>query len=146
MNMNFKAACYLHAFENNQPIDGGFLHDGLLRTYKLDYSVSSLARIDDFLDAIRATNTLTADNYLDSQASQNLLYYLCFYVGEVISRKLQSPPWWRGFDDFVEGEDVMVLINGRIFEYSLSLGNRSPPPRKLAARTHGAAIGRCRGS
>ncbi|MDS4013181.1 MAG: hypothetical protein RKP46_02360 [Candidatus Accumulibacter sp.] len=121
MNMNFKAACYLHAFENNQPIDGGFLHDGLLRTYKLDYSVSSLARIDDFLDAIRATNTLTADNYLDSQASQNLLYYLCFYVGEVISRKLQSPPWWRGFDDFVEGEDVMVLINGRIFEYSLSL-------------------------
>lgn len=121
MNINFRAACYLYAFENNQPITGGFLFDSLLRSYKLDYSLSSLARIDDFLDAIRAKKTLTADNYLDSQASQNLLCYLCFYVGEVISRKLQSPPRWRGFDDFAQGEDAMVVISGRIFEYSLSL-------------------------
>ncbi|MDB5873667.1 MAG: hypothetical protein JWQ07_3109 [Ramlibacter sp.] len=98
---NFRALCYLHAFDQRLPIPKGLAFESLLRTCKLDYSVLSLQRIDVFLDALRKTGKLRQDTYLDDPAAQNLLFLLAYYVGEVIARTLRSPPQWLTHDEAV---------------------------------------------
>ncbi|HXA46264.1 MAG TPA: hypothetical protein VNW52_01440 [Burkholderiaceae bacterium] len=121
MSPNFTALCYLHAFDHRLPIQDGLAFEKILRTYRLDYSVKSLARIDDFLDELRTGKKVREDTYLDDPATQNLLYLLNFYVGEVIARSLKSQAHWYTFKE-VQDIDPMSKVSGPAFENSVTLG------------------------
>jgi hypothetical protein len=121
MSPNFNALCYLHAFDHRLPTQNGLAFESLLRTYRLDYSVNSLARIDDFLDELRIGKKIDEATYLDDTAVQNLLYLLNFYVGEVIARSLKSQPHWYAFNDVLD-IDPMSKMSGPTFENSVTLG------------------------
>lgn len=102
MTPTFKAQCYLAAWETGQPIQGGLAHADRLRSFKLDYSWDSLARIDAFLDELRESLAPQAQTFLDEQANTSLLYLLAFYVGEVRARVAGVPAQWATWEELLE--------------------------------------------
>ena len=96
MDMNMRALCYLHAWEEGLPIEGGVALEKHLRAARLDYSLQSLARLDAFLDAVRRQRVMTRESFLQHRSQQNFFYLLGFYVGEVIGRAQGQAPHWQG--------------------------------------------------
>jgi hypothetical protein len=102
MNIRSAALCYLHCWDHALPLQGGLAFEGLLRRCRLDYSLASLSRIDVFLDALRKTQKINAETFLDAQENQNLLFLLAFYAGEIISRSGGRPVVWRSYEEMAE--------------------------------------------
>ena len=124
MTLTFRALCYLHAFDNRLPVQDGLAFESLLRATRLDYSVQSMERIDIFLDALRKTRKIAEDTYLNDPATQNLLYMLAFYVGEVIGRSLGARPHWSTYEEVAAHTRQ---VNGPAFENSATLSFPGEP-------------------
>lgn len=107
-------ACLRHRL----PVQNGLAFESLLRATRLDYSVQSLERIDVFLDALRKTRKISEASYLEDPATQNLLYLLAFYVGEVIGRSLGAQPQWSTYEELAAGQPQ---VDGPAFENSATL-------------------------
>lgn len=94
MSLNLSAQCYLRAFSDNLPIDGGFAHREALVGCGLDYSLGSLDRIDDFVDRTLATHPAIGECLAGDRGTQNSVFLLAFYAGEVLARALRRTPVW----------------------------------------------------
>lgn len=114
MSPEFQSLCYLAAWDAEQPLEGGLAWEAQLRRCRLDYSWASLARIDVFLDALRAQRKPQPDAFLAVQANVNLLLMLAFYVVEVRSRASGVRSRLLGFDEAV-ARDPAVQVHGRGF-------------------------------
>ncbi len=124
MDVSWKALQYLHAWEHQLPIEQGIAWADELRQCRLDYSVESLTRIDDFLDRRRTQQAAPAEGVVWTPQVQTLLRLLAFYVGEVIARSSQRAPLWLTFEQFIERyggdpadaclEHSVVFIDGGI--------------------------------
>jgi len=99
MTATLNALYYVNAWEADTDVADGLAHRAMLKKCRLDYSVASLSRIDAFLDALRITYKPARDAFLDHPENQNLLYFLAFYVGEVVGRALGAPPLWLSYED-----------------------------------------------
>lgn len=93
------ALYYLNAWAADSDPADGMAHRTMLKKCRLDYSVASLSRIDAFLDALRITYKPTRDAFIGHPENQNLLFFLAFYVGELVGRALGAPPLWLSYQD-----------------------------------------------
>ena len=102
MNMTAQALCYLAAWDAGLTPSGGVAHEDQLRACGLDYSWSSLDRIDAFLDALRPELGGNYHAFLNTRENYNLLYFLAFYVGEVRARTAKMPTRWATWDELLQ--------------------------------------------
>lgn len=94
MTLNLSAQCYLRAFSDQLAIDGGFAHLEALRACSLDYSLASLDRLDAFVDTTLAPTPALGERIAADRGTQNTLFLLAFYSGEVLARALRRTPFW----------------------------------------------------
>jgi hypothetical protein len=99
MSVDFSALKYLAAFDRNLPFESDMIYFDLLKKYRLDYSINSLKRIDQFLDEIREQEHPEEQNFLENHSKYSLLYLLCFYVGEVVGRARGTPFHWYSYQE-----------------------------------------------
>ena len=111
MNMNTQAQMYLNAFFSNAEFPATFLFRTALNQSNLDVTWESLDRVDYLLDQIRIKIKPQFGPFLDEPANQNFLYFLCFYVGHVISTKSAKPVRWLSYPDMIRE----IPDNGRMF-------------------------------
>ncbi len=120
MSITLSALTYLHCFDKGLPVPNGMAFEAQLRQCRLDYSVASLGRIDALLDWLRQGKKMDREGMLGDPAQQNLLYFINFYVGEVIARHLRWPATWYDFNA-VQSLDPMANFDGKAFENSATL-------------------------
>jgi hypothetical protein len=96
-----KVQLFLAAWEQNLTIAGDMIYREELKTYHLNYSINSLLRIDHFLDQIRDTHHPLETDFLADTNKYNLLYMLCFYVGEVMARVRGRQGEWLDYEELV---------------------------------------------
>lgn len=113
------ALYYLNAWDADTDVADGMAHRAMLKKCRLDYSVASLSRIDAFLDALRIICKPSRDTFLDSPQNQNLLYFLAFYVGEVVGRALGAPPLWLSYQDATKVTSDHAQMFSACFETSV---------------------------
>jgi hypothetical protein len=101
MDMNTQAQMYLDAFFSNTAFPGGISFRTALNQSNLDGSWESLDRVDYLLDQIRIKIKPEFGPFLNERANQNFLYFLCFYVGYVISTKSAKPVRWLSYQDMI---------------------------------------------
>lgn len=97
MTVTPNALYYLNSWDACVHVAGGTAHWEMLAKCRLDYSVSSLSRIDAFIDAIRIKFKPERDDFLYRTENQNLLFFLAFYTGEVVGRAIGVPPQWLSY-------------------------------------------------
>jgi tetratricopeptide (TPR) repeat protein len=95
MGPNLSAQCYLRAFADDLPITGGLLGHEALRAARLDYSLSSLDRLDQLLDGGLGRPLVLAEQLLQHPGMQNTVFLLGFYAGELLGRALGETPLWE---------------------------------------------------
>jgi hypothetical protein len=101
MDMNTQAQMYLNAFFSNAEFPGGISFRTALNKSNLDVTWESLDRVDYLLDQIRGKIKPEFGPFLNEPANQNFLYFLCFYVGHVISTKAAKPVRWLSYQDMI---------------------------------------------
>lgn len=101
MDMNTRAKMYLNAFFTDAEFPGGISFRTALKQSNLDGTWESLDRVDYLLDQIRIKVKPKFGPFLDEHAKQNFLYFLCFYVGHVISAKSAKPVRWLSYQDMI---------------------------------------------
>lgn len=84
----------LRAWQRGEEIEGGLACAEALRDARLDYSRSSLARIDALLDELRAQSPPPEAAFVQAQGSANLLCLLGCYAGELLGRVAGRPARW----------------------------------------------------
>lgn len=113
MNITTQALCYLAAWDAGSTPSGGMIHEDMLRSCNLDYSWSSLERVDAFLDALRPALGMDYHTFLDAQENYNLLYFLAFYVGEIRARTARTAMRWATWNELLrEHPDSQVFGKG----------------------------------
>ncbi len=98
---DLKVQLFLAAWEQNMPITGEMIYRDELKKFNLNYSINSLYRIDQFLDQIRDRDHPREAEFLADRNKFNLLYMLCFYVGEVMARVRGRQGEWLDFEQLV---------------------------------------------
>ena len=98
MNEHTRALVALHAFEHGLEVPGGLACADELRKLHLDYTLASLARIEGFLDALRAQNPPPEAVFVQAQGDANLLWLLACHVGELMGRAAGVPARWETSD------------------------------------------------
>ena len=111
MDMNTQAQMYLNAFFSNAEFPGGISFRTALNQINLDGTWESLDIVDYLLDQIRIKIKPKFGPFLNEHANQNFLYFLCFYVGHVISTKSAKPVRWLSYQDMIRE----IPDNGRMF-------------------------------
>jgi hypothetical protein len=101
MDMNTRAGMYLDAFFSQAEFPGGLSFRTALNQCSLDGSMESLDRVDSLLDQIRMKIRPEFNAFLNDPANQNFLYLLCFYVGQVISKKSGKDVRWLSYQDML---------------------------------------------
>jgi hypothetical protein len=127
MSMNETAAGYLQAFAAGQDMPGGLSYRSGLLQSELDYSLSSLDRIDALLDAIREQQRPDYGAFLSVHANQNFLYLLAFYLGTVVGRETGGHVEWWDYDEMATAFPDLQAMFPRCFGSSVScniLGGR----------------------
>lgn len=109
-NATGQALCYLAAWERGVALDGDLAFAERLQAAQLDYSWSSLARIDALLDTLRAQLQPEHKTFLQQQANINFLLLLAFYVGEVRARLAGEPARWEHWNELIERDPGMRMF------------------------------------
>lgn len=99
MSINHHAHTYLRAFLNRGRFAGGLSFAEHLDGLDLDFSQSSLERIDALLDHLRTTRQPQERPFLLPQTNQNFLYLLAFYVGETVAHQTDATINWYAYDE-----------------------------------------------
>lgn len=110
MSLTFKAQCYLAAWDQGLPLEGGLAYAEQLAAIGLDYSWDSLARIDRFLDVLHTELVTEPNQFLADTENTNLLYLLGFYVGEVRARATGQPARWVTWQELLEIDSGMGMF------------------------------------
>lgn len=106
----------LAAFAEGGSLQGGVGFEAELRKAQLDFSLESIVRLDRLLDAIRTQLKPRFDQFLESDANQNFLNLLAFYICTVAGRWSGVPLRWRSYDEMVP----IMRRHGRDFPQSHS--------------------------
>jgi hypothetical protein len=101
MNMNDEAKWYLDTFYSHGEFPGGLSFAKALGQCKLDGTFESLDRVDQLLDQIRTQLKPEFNAFLSVRANQNFLYFLCFYVGYVITKASGKAVRWLSYRDML---------------------------------------------
>jgi len=117
ISRDLKVQLFLAAWEQNQPITGEMIYRDELKKYNLNYSINSLQRIDQFIDLIRERDHPTETDFLADPNKYNLLYMMCFYVGEVMARVRGRQGEWLDFEELVALDESHREV-GRTFATS----------------------------
>jgi hypothetical protein len=120
MSMNETASAYLRAFGASHEIPGGLSYRSALLQSELDYSPTSLERIDLLLDAIREQQQPEYGAFLSVHANQNFMYLLAFYVGTVVGRATGGHVEWWDYEDMAAAFPEMQQMFPRCFGSSVS--------------------------
>lgn len=99
MPLTLNALCYLQEWHERGDVQGGLAFRPLLGACRLDYSVTSLARIDTLLASLHRRLQPAPDTFLADTAQRNFLLLLAFYSGEVIGRALGVAPRWMSGEE-----------------------------------------------
>ena len=102
MSLDFSALNYLSTFNRDLSFESDMIYLDRLKNYRLDYSINSLKRIDQFLDDIREQEHPEEQDFLEDHAKYCLLHLLCFYVGEVIGRARGTSFHWYNYEEMVK--------------------------------------------
>jgi hypothetical protein len=87
----------LDAFFNDAGIVGGLAFRKHLTLAQLDYSLSSLERLDQMLRSIRATHKPMYTDCVNTPDTQNFLRFVGFYIGMTAARVGSMPVKWLDF-------------------------------------------------
>lgn len=102
MSLDFSALNYLATLDRDLPFESEMIYLDRLKNYRLDYSINSLKRVDQFLDDIREQEQPAELDFLRDHSKYSLLHLLCFYVGEVVGRARGTPFHWYNYQEMVE--------------------------------------------
>lgn len=109
-NATAQALCYLADWERRATAPGGLAHVQLLRDANLDYSWSSLERIDALLDTLNEETKPDEATFLQQQPNINFLILLAFYVGEVRARVEGVQAQWDHWDTLIQRDPGMRMF------------------------------------
>ncbi|STZ08664.1 Uncharacterised protein [Moraxella caprae] len=109
----------LQSFLKGKPLETGFAFENELKACRLDYTLASLQRIDDFLDNIRTTHSLDRNDFLNGGVPSNhtFLFLLAFYCGEMRGRLAGVAPIWHDYEEYIAENPQMQSIFPAIDEY-----------------------------
>lgn len=109
----------LQSFLKGKPLETGFAFESELKACRLDYTLASLQRIDDFLDNIRTTHSLDRNDFLNGGVPSNhtFLFLLAFYCGEMRGRLAGVAPIWHDYEEYIAENPQMQSIFPAIDEY-----------------------------
>lgn len=110
---------YLQSFLKGTPLETGFAFEDELKVCRLDYTLASLQRIDNFLDNIRIAHRLDRSDFLDggTPTNHNFLFLLAYYCGEVRGRLAKVAPIWHDYEEYIAKNPQMQSIFPDIDEY-----------------------------
>ena len=117
MTINGQAAAYLGAFFRGEEFEDGLAYSDELRALALDFSLESLERVDALLDRLRATHAGTEAAFIQSDARQDFLYLLAFYLGETVRRATDARADWYDYEGMVRVSPGFAAF-GRAFHTS----------------------------
>ena len=92
--IEFIAEAFWEDFVAQRPINGGMLWEDKLRQCSLDDSMFSLQRVDDLLDELRLQWSGKEALFAQDERNRNLLLFIGFYIGRVLSQAWQVAPKW----------------------------------------------------
>ncbi|WP_230659012.1 tetratricopeptide repeat protein [Psychrobacter sp. I-STPA10] len=92
--IEFIAEVFWEDFEAQRPINGGVLCEDKLRQCQLDGSIQSLRRLDALLDELRLQWLGKETLFVQDERNRNLLLFIGFYMGKVLSQAWQVSPQW----------------------------------------------------
>lgn len=137
MNEHPRALVALHAFEHGLEVPGGLACADELHALRLDYTLASLARIDGFLDTLRAQNPPPEAVFVQAQGDANLLWLLACYAGELMGRAAGLPARWETSAD--DTARPTVFRERASCRFGPGVSARFQPLRAICARLFGAA-------
>ena len=103
MDENQRCAQLLDSFLNHREIDGGLAFQERLQQQRLDYSLASLERLDQFLRWLRGELKPTYTEFVNKPDTQNFLRLVAFYIGMTVARAGKLSVKWLTFDDAQKG-------------------------------------------
>ena len=83
-NSSGKVTAHLDAWLAEGTFEGGLAFEALLRPLALDFSLASLAAVDDLLDRLRTERQPERHAFLGSSAGRNFLHLVAAYLGETL--------------------------------------------------------------
>ena len=121
---NERCTQMLDAFFNDAGIVGGLAFRKHLTLAQLDYSLSSLERLDQMLRSIRATHKPMYTDCVNNPDTQNFLRFVGFYIGMTVARVGSMPVKWLDFSqakkdlpelEFQFETSSICLLGGRFY-------------------------------
>lgn len=129
MPITQSATMYVQAFFNRQQIEGGLAFRDALSNNRLDFTIESLDRIDFLLRWICKNAKPTEDQFLRSQENQNFLYFVAFYVGQVIARNSRARVDWYSFPEWVALNPHDKILGPAFYSSAICVFNQTSPGR-----------------
>lgn len=121
------ATQYVQAFFNHQQIEGGIAYHDALSNNRLDFTIESLERIDFLLRWICKNAKPREHEFLKSQANQNLLYFIAFYVGQVIARNSRARLDWYSFAEWIASNPRDKILGEGFHSSAICAFNQTSP-------------------
>lgn len=121
---NERCAQMLDAFFNDGGIIGGLAYREKLKLAQLDYSLSSLERLDRLLRSIRAETKPAYEEFVNNAGTQNFLRLVAFYIGMTTARAGTVAVKWLDFSEakkdlpeleFQFETTSICLLGGRLY-------------------------------
>ncbi len=84
VHSNGKVTAHLDAYLAEGSFEGGLAFEKLLRPLALDFTLPSLAAVDELLDRLRTEREPQRDTFLGSPAGRNFVHLLAGYLGETL--------------------------------------------------------------
>ena len=129
MDENKRCADMLGAFFSDAPLYGGLAFREQLKQVQLDYSLSSLQRLDQLLRFLQPELKLPPGEFINDPPSQNFMRLAAFYIGMTVARLGQIPVKWLNFEQAKQAigelehqfETASVCLLGGRFYFPLGL-------------------------
>lgn len=112
-----RALWYLQNFATQSAWTNGLAFEKQLRACRLDFTLSSLQRIDRLLDHIREQYQPQRETFFRQPENQTFLFLLAFYCGEMRGRLAKSAPVWYDWGEFHARYPELESIFPNILHY-----------------------------
>ncbi|MFZ6759774.1 hypothetical protein ACO0K9_21420 [Undibacterium sp. Ji50W] len=94
------ASRYLDALIERYPFEGGIAFQKALYQLQLDFSVSSLLRVDYLLNELKSSLPIGETDFLERTANMNFLLCVAIYCGKVIAKAAGTQVDWYTYPQF----------------------------------------------
>ena len=95
INMNETAKNFLESYARGSETEGGWLFAKALQQAQLDYSETSLNRLDGLLTTIRERGNPTSEMLRETQQGRNFCSLIAFYLVETVRRRIHANMEWH---------------------------------------------------